>query len=94
MDFSPEVEYEVIRDAVSHKLYRPLIYLSHKVWIESTQIKIITSLFQIGDSLGYINEGHNYMVELVDINTNDPRSTNYSIKFLSENTEQQGGDDG
>ena len=26
------------------------------------------------------------MVELVDINTNDPDSTNYSIKFLRGNT--------
>ena len=30
MDFTPEVEYEVIRESVSHKLYSPIIE-SHSV---------------------------------------------------------------
>ena len=42
--------------------------------------------FQIDDSLRYTNEGHNYMLDLVDINTNDPDSTKYIIKFLMVNT--------
>ena len=40
---------------------------------------------QIGDLLIYTNEGHNEMVYLVYINTNDPKSTNYIIKLLNRN---------
>ena len=36
MDFTPEAEDEVIREAVSHKLYRPLVNPSKKVWRDST----------------------------------------------------------
>ena len=71
MDFNPEAEYEVIRESVSHKLYTSLINPSNKVWRESTQNKDLTSPFHIGDSLIYINEGHNDMVELVYVKTND-----------------------
>ena len=59
MDFTPEVEDEVIWDAVSHKLYRRVVNPSNKVWIESTQTKFSTSPFQIGDSIIYSNEEHN-----------------------------------
>ena len=37
MDFTPEVEDEVIRDSVSQKLDRPLFNPSNKVWTDSTQ---------------------------------------------------------
>ena len=32
IDFTPEAYDEVIREAVSHKLYRPLVNTSNKVW--------------------------------------------------------------
>ena len=51
MDFTPEVEYEVISEAVSQTLYITLVNLSNKVWRDSTQTKTPTSPFQIGDSL-------------------------------------------
>ena len=76
----------MIRDAVSHKLYippvNPLIFLR-----ESTQAKNPTTTFQIGYYLRYTNEGHNEMVDLLDINTNDTNSTKYIIKLLCVNTE-------
>ena len=59
MNFNPEAEDEIITKAVSQKLYRPLVSLSNKVWIESTQTKFSTSPFQIGDSIIYSNEEHN-----------------------------------
>ena len=49
--FIPEVEDEVIRDEVSHKLDRPIVNKSNKVWKDSTQPKTSTSPFKIGDSL-------------------------------------------
>ena len=55
MDFNPEAEDEVIREAVSHKLDRFLVNPSNKVWRDSTQNKAPTSTFQIGDSLIYKN---------------------------------------
>ena len=69
----------------SHKKYRPLVNPPNKVWIDSIQTKTPTSLFQIGDYLIYTNEGHNEMVELVDINTNEPDSTKYRIKIFIGN---------
>ena len=82
MDFTQEVEDEVIREAVSQKLYKPLVNPSNKVCEESTQTKTLTSLSQISDSLRYTNGGHNEMVYLVDINTNDIDRNKYSIKLL------------
>ena len=51
MGFAPEVGYEVIREVVSYKLYRPLVNPSNKVWRDLTQTKNPTSPFYIGDSL-------------------------------------------
>ena len=45
-----------------------------------------TSPFQIGDSLQLTNQGQNDMVDLVNINSNDPEIAKYSINFLSRNT--------
>ena len=75
MDFTPEAEDEVIREAVSQKLDIPSVNLPNKVWRDSTQTKTPTPNFQIGDSLRYTNEEHNGMVGLVDINTNYTKST-------------------
>ena len=50
MYFTPEAEYEVVREAFSHKLDIPLVNPS-KVWRDSTQNKAPTSSLQIGDSL-------------------------------------------
>ena len=86
MDFNPEAEDEVIREAVSHKLDRFLVKPSKKVWRYSTQTKSPTSPFQIGDSLIYKNEVHNEMVDLVDVNTNDPDSIKFIIKLLMVHT--------
>ena len=86
MDFTPEAEDEVIREAVSQKLDIPSVNLPNKVWRDSTQAKTPDSPFHIGDSLRYINEGHNEMVELLDINTNDPDITKYIINLLRGNT--------
>ena len=55
MYFNPEAEYEVIREAVSHKLDRSLVKPSNKVWRDSTQTKAPTSPLQIDDSLIYKN---------------------------------------
>ena len=55
MNFTPEVEDEVIREVVSHKLDRPIVNPSNKVWRYSTQNKTPTSPFQIGDYLRYTN---------------------------------------
>ena len=77
MDFNAILEDEVIRDAVSHKLDRPLVNSSNKVWRDSTKTKTPTLPFQIGYYLRYTNEGHNEMVDLVDINKNDHDSTTY-----------------
>ena len=51
MEFNEEVEDEVIRDAVSHKLDRPIFDISNKFWIDITKTKTPTSPFQIGDSI-------------------------------------------
>ena len=45
MDFNPEAEDEVIREAVSHKLYKSIVKPPNKVWIDSTQTKALTSPF-------------------------------------------------
>ena len=76
MDFNQEAEDEVIREALSHKSDWSLVKPSNK---DSTQTKAPTSSFQIGDSLIYKNEGHNEMVDLVDVNTNDPDSMKWII---------------
>ena len=55
MDFTPEVEYEVIGEAVSHKLDRPLVNPSNNFWGDSTQNKNPNSPFRIGDYLRYTN---------------------------------------
>ena len=39
MDFTPEVEDEVIKEAVSHKIDRTLFNSPNKVWRDSTQYK-------------------------------------------------------
>ena len=49
--FTSDTEGDVIRDAVSQKVYRHLANPSYIVWIDSTQTKIKTIPFQIGDSL-------------------------------------------
>ena len=85
MDFTPEVEYGFNRDELSHTLDRPLVNPPSKFWRDSTQTKIITTTFQIDDSLRFKNEGHYEIVYLVDKNINDPKSTEYIIKFLSRN---------
>ena len=74
MDFTPEEEDKVTREAVSHKLEKPLVNISNKVWRDSNQTKSPNSPFHIGDSLRYTNKVHNEMVDLVDINTNYPDS--------------------
>ena len=74
MDFTPEDEDEVIREAVSQKLDRPLVNPSNNFWRDSPQTKNPTSPFHVGESLRHTNEGHKKMVDLVDINTNDPIS--------------------
>ena len=51
MDFTPEVEDEVIRDSISHKLDITLVSTSNKVWRNSTKNKTPLSPFNIGDSL-------------------------------------------
>ena len=86
IDFPPEADDEVIIEAISHKLYRPIFNTRNKVWRDSTQPKTPTSPFHIFDSLRYTNEGHNEIVELVNVNTNYPDSINYNIKFLRLNT--------
>ena len=55
MDFNPEAEDEVIREAVSQKLDISLVKPREKVWRDSTQTKAPTSPFHIGDSLIYKN---------------------------------------
>ena len=59
---------------------------SNKICRDSTQTETPTLPFQIDDSIRYTNKGHNEMVELVDINTNDPDITKYIIKFFGLNT--------
>ena len=81
-DFPPEDKYEVIRKSVSNQLDINMVNPSHKVWRDSTQTKTPTSPLHIGDSVRYTNEGHNYMVDMVDLNKNNPDSIKYSIKFL------------
>ena len=51
VNFTPDVKDEVIREAVSQKLYISLINPSNKVCIDSTRTKILNSTFQIDDSL-------------------------------------------
>ena len=55
MDFTPEVEYGVIREVVSHKIERPLLNPSNKFWIKSTLSITPNSHLQTGDSLIYKN---------------------------------------
>ena len=86
MNFTPEVKYEAIKQAVSQKLYTPLVHPSNKVWRESTQTKTLPSTFQIRNYIRYHNEGHNEMAEMVDINNNDTDRTKYSIYVLRGNT--------
>ena len=68
MDFTTEAQYEVIREAVSQKLDRPIFNTSHKFWRDSTQTKYQNSLFHIDDYLRYTNQVNNYMVELMNVN--------------------------
>ena len=72
IDLTPEVEDKVIGQTILNKLYRPLVNSSNKIWRDLTQTKTPTLPFQIGEFLRYTNEVHNEMVEMVDINTNDP----------------------
>ena len=89
MDFTSEADDEVITEAFPHKLYRPLVNPLNKVWRDSNQTKNQTSPFQIGNSQRYTNEGHNDIVELVDINTNYHDIIKYIIKFFRCNTMMQ-----
>ena len=57
----------------------------HLQW-DSTQSKTTTLSLQIIESIIYINEVQNDMADLVDITTNDPKSTEYIINFLRVNT--------
>ena len=84
--FTPEVEDKVIRESFSYKLYRSLVNPPKKVWIDSTQTKAPTSSLQFGDPMRYTNEGYNEMVDLVEVNTNDPDSIKYIINLLRVNT--------
>ena len=79
IDFILEAEEEVIREAVTHKLDRPLFITPNKIWRDSNQTKAPTPDFQVCDSLRYTNEGHNEMVELVDVNKNYPDIIMYII---------------
>ena len=47
--------------------------------------KAPASPLQIGYSIRYTNEGHNEMVDLVDVNKNYPDSIKYIIEFLRGN---------
>ena len=71
MDLTPYAEDEFIREAVSHKLDRTIVNPSNKCWRDSTQPKNKTSPFHIGDSIRYKNDGHNDIMDLVGVNTND-----------------------
>ena len=86
MDFNPETEGEVIRDAVSHKLNRHLVNPPNKFCRDSTQTKAPTSSFQIGDSIIYTSTAKREMVEMVDLNKNYPDSIKYINKLLRGNT--------
>ena len=85
MDFTPDSEDEVIRGTVSHKLDRYLVNTSNKFWRDSAQNKAPNLPFQVDDSLRCTNQGQNEMVELVEVNTNDPYSIKYINKFLRGN---------
>ena len=85
MDFTPEDEDKVIREVVSYKLDRHIVNPSKNVWRESTQTKAPSSPLQIGDSLRYTNEVKNEMVEILDVNKNNPDSIKYIIKLLRKN---------
>ena len=63
-------------------------YSTHKINVVETQHKKknTTLPLHIGDSLINKNEGQRYIVELLDINTNDFEIKKYSIKFLHRNT--------
>ena len=76
MDFTLEVEDKIIRYAVSHRLYRPLFNPPNKVWRDSKHNQTTTLTLQIGDFLRYTNDGHNEMVDIMDINKNYPKSIN------------------
>ena len=58
----------------------------NKVWKYSTQFKMKTLNYHIGDSPRYTNKGHNKAVDLVEINKDNPASTKYIIEFLRGNT--------
>ena len=53
---------------------------------DSAQTKAPTPPLHNSDSLQYTNEGHNEMVELVDVNTNDTDIIKYIINLLRVNT--------
>ena len=54
--------------------------------MDSKQSKTSTSHLKTGYSLRYKNEGHNEIMDLTDINANDPAIKNHSINVLSGNT--------
>ena len=56
------------------QLDRPLVNSPNKIWRDLTQTKNLNTPLQIGVSLRYTNEVHNEMADLVDKNTNDPKS--------------------
>ena len=85
MDFTPESEDEVIRESISYKLYIIIVNPPNKVWRDSTQNKYPTPYFHIGDHLIYTNEGHNEMVEMLDVNKNDSCIIKYIINLFIGN---------
>ena len=60
--FTAWVEDEVIRYVLPHKLDRPIVNPSNKIWEYSTQNETPTSPFHIGGYLKYTNEIHNEMM--------------------------------
>ena len=51
INFIPEAEDEVIREAISHKLDRPLVNPLNRFLMDSTQTKTPNSTFHISDFL-------------------------------------------
>ena len=74
------------KQAVSHILDTPLVNQPNKVCRDSNQTKILTSSFNISDSLWCKNYGHNEMLKLLDINKNNPDNIKYTIKLFRRNT--------
>ena len=55
INFTPDIEYEVIMEALSNKSDKPLFNISNTFWIDTTQNKTTTLPFHIGDYLRFNN---------------------------------------